>query len=89
MMNSIKLCSLVILLFTQMSSFASNNTPTRLNQVRNSLWVFGVDNSVSEAPEVVEHSLLGLADEVESDSVEQFSPEVPEELQMAIFKVES
>ena len=89
MRDSIKVWALVVLLFTQMSAFASEKTPTRLNQVRNSLWVFGVDNSVSEAPEIVEHSLLGLADEVDPDSQQQFEEEVPEELQMAIFKVES
>jgi hypothetical protein len=83
-----KVLSIVLTLFISTNVVASEKAPSRLNQIRNSLWVFGVDNKISEHPEIVEQAMLGLSDEEDQSSNEQ-TIEVPEELQMAILKIES
>ncbi len=78
--------------------FISTNSVTlaasSIGQVRNSLWVFGVDNSVSTEVEMVEQGISQFSDQFEEkesgdDIASQQLQEVPEELDMAISKFES
>lgn len=88
-MKLTRVLAVVLILSSSATSAASS-----LNQVRNSLWVFGVDNSVSTEVEMVQQGIANFAekfDEVEKDTdvASQQSVEVPEELDMAISKFES
>ena len=85
MTKMIKTLSLVVILITSSSVIAGEKSSSRLNQVRNSLWVFGVDNGVSEVPAAVEHIMM---QEEHSESMEQ-SMVVPEELEMAIHMIDA
>ena len=89
MTKMIKVLSIVSILFMSAGTLASEKAPSRLNQIRNSLWVFGVDNQVSEVPEIVENALMGLASEEDQSSPSEQMQVVPEELEMAILKIES
>lgn len=89
MTNMLKVLSVVSILFISTSIVASEKAPSRLNQIRNSLWVFGVENKVSELPEIVEHSMIGFSAEEDQSSENEQMQVVPEELQMAILKIES
>ena len=89
MTNMIKVLSIVSILFISSGALAADKSPSRLNQIRNSLWVFGVDNQVSETPEIVEQAILGLSMGEETNSAIEQMLEVPEELEMAISKIES
>jgi hypothetical protein len=84
MTKMIKVLSIVTILFTSASIMAVEKSPSRLNQVRNSLWVFGVDNGVSHVPTDIEHVMMN-----EQDSNVQEEMVVPEELQMAILKIDA
>ncbi len=91
-MKLTRVLSAVLFLFISTNSMVS--AAGSIGQVRNSLWVFGVDNSVSTEVEMVEQGMSQFSeqfDEQESggDVASQQQFEVPEELDMAISKFES
>lgn len=89
-MKLIKLLSIVLLLSTStLMVHGAENSTSHLNQVRNSLWVFGVDNGLTTEVELVGQGIEGLVEPVDHARVEQTHLEVPEELGMVIHKFES
>lgn len=81
----------VLLLFIAGSGLTHASS---LSKVRNSLWVFGVDNSLTTEVEMVQQGIPQVVQEFEqasqsSDAELQHAEEVPEELGMAIAKFES
>ncbi|OUR96215.1 hypothetical protein A9Q84_07605 [Halobacteriovorax marinus] len=89
-MKLLKLLSIVALMASStMATQASERSVTHLNQVRNSLWVFGVDNGLTTEVELVGQGIEGLHGVMENSGAEQSLLEVPEELGMAMNKFES
>ncbi|PIK13838.1 hypothetical protein [Halobacteriovorax sp. JY17] len=91
-MKLTRVLSVVLFLFISTSSVTL--AATSIGQVRNSLWVFGVDNSVSTEVEMVGQGISQFSDQFDEqesgdDIASQQLQEVPEELDMAISKFES
>ncbi|CBW27680.1 putative exported protein [Halobacteriovorax marinus SJ] len=86
---------LSIVLFVFIASVTSSSAASSFKQVRNSLWVFGVDNSSTTEVEMVEQGITQFAEQIEESKEEsaevasQQELEVPEELDLAIAKFES
>jgi len=89
-MKLIKLLTIALLMgTTSLATQAFEKPVSRLNQVRNSLWVFGVDNGLTSEVELVGQGIGGLVEPMDTSRSEQTFLEVPEELEMAIHKIES
>ncbi|ATH08974.1 hypothetical protein BIY24_13755 [Halobacteriovorax marinus] len=76
---------LSIVLFVFIASVTSSSAASSFKQVRNSLWVFGVDNSSTTEVEMVEQGITQFAEQFEEqEGSAQQELEVPEELDLAL-----
>ncbi|GEM_PF-5999675 len=85
-MKLARVLSVVFFLFISTSGLTQ--AASSFMQVRNSLWVFGVDNSLTTEVEMVQQGIPQVSFE-QGDVAAQGPAEVPEELDLAIAKFES
>ncbi|WP_372651203.1 hypothetical protein [Halobacteriovorax sp.] len=90
-MKLTRVLSAVLFLF--ISTSGVTHAASSFMQVRNSLWVFGVNNSPTTEVEMVQQGIIQLSEQFDTpdqgDVALQQSSEVPEELDLAIAKFES